>query len=217
MPDAPSLASVIRGAIEAHALELHTAMPGKVLSYDAAAQTADVQPVLRRPMRDVDGERVVEDLPVIPNVPVMFPRTAGAFISLPVAAGDYVLLVLCEGSIDAWRATGEVSDPGDERRHNLSHAVAIPGVFPQAGALDDAHATNIVIGHDGATQIHVQPGGAGGVLIGGPSASEPMVLGTALNTWLSTHTHPAPGGATSPPTEIPTLPNHLSNRHRVDQ
>lgn len=220
MPETPTLAEVIRRAWDARMLDVHTSMPGMVVSYDAATQTADVQPMLRRPMRDQDGERVVEELPVVPGVPVLFPRTASAFVSLPIAAGDFVLLAFCEGSIDAWRGTGDVADPGDERRHNLSHAVAIPGVYPAAQALGDAHSTNVVIGHDGGTQIHVQPGGSGGVLIGGAAAAEPMILGQTLVTWLLAHVHPAPGGTTSAPTNIPgptDLNNALSANHRIDQ
>lgn len=221
MPDHVSLAGVIGGAIAAALEDVHTCLPCRVVSYSAATQRADVEPQVRRPMRDQNGERVVETLPVIPNVPVLFPRTASAFVSLPVAADDFVLVLFAEASVDAWQATGEVSDPGDERRHNLGHAIAaIPGVFPTAGALDDAHATNVVIGHDGATQIHVQPGGSGGVLIGGPTAAQKMVLGDALKTFLTGLILPVSGASAGPltdPAQLGLLDLALSTRHRIDQ
>jgi hypothetical protein len=42
-----------------------------------------------------DGSRVYLELPEIPFVPVLFPRTASYALTLPVAPGDFVLLVFC--------------------------------------------------------------------------------------------------------------------------
>ena len=150
MPDSsPQLAAVISAAIETKMVDVHTSLPARVESYDAGAQTADVKPMIRRVMRSQTMERVAEDLPVIPTVPVLWPRGGGAFLSLPLAAGDFGLLVLTEYSIDRFRSTGEDTDPGDERRHDLANAVFIPcALYPRSQSLSDVSDTEVRFGLD---------------------------------------------------------------------
>lgn len=137
---------------------LHTALPGRVESYDPATQRADVQPLIRRRIPKAGTDRrewAYEDLPLIPSVRVIHPRGGGAFIHLPIATGDTVLLVFCETGIGHWEAgDGSISDAGDERRHHLAHAVAIPGFYPASKNIPsvDANRRELVIGfEDGAT------------------------------------------------------------------
>lgn len=155
--DSPGLPTVIREAISARLVDVHTAMPGRVESYDAAGQTADVQPQLKRVVRSATGERTAEELPVIPSVPVGFPGGGGFFVSFPLAVGDTGLLIFSEYSIDRWRTQGEQVDPADERRHGLSGAIFVPGLKTQAGALADADATHMRLGADGSYVVEIQP------------------------------------------------------------
>lgn len=134
----PSDAEVIRDAIEARLLDVWTAMIGRVQSYDATKQVADILPVVRRPLSSADGDIEHEDLPVLPNVPVLQPRAGGFFIHLPVMVGDTVLVIFTSDSFQMWRETGSVVNPGDLRRHSLTNAIAIPGIFPNAQPLTDA-------------------------------------------------------------------------------
>ena len=140
---------------------LHTAMPGRVESYDAAAQTCDVLPQLKRQVPDGEGGYTTEALPVLSGVPVCFPRGGSFFLSFPLAKGDFVLVVFSERATGNWRQKGEASNPGDLRMHSLAGAVAIPGVYPTSGALDDADGTNLVLGKDGtaAAQIGITSSG----------------------------------------------------------
>lgn len=130
-------------------------MPGRVESYDVALQVADVKPQLLRVARDEDGERVPEDLPVIPSVPVIFPGGGGHFITFPIATGDFGMLLFGEYAIDRWRVAGEAVDPGDERRHGLSGAVFLPGLRTRAGTNADADGTNLALGKEGGFVLHV--------------------------------------------------------------
>lgn len=162
--------------LEAHLngalLDLHTALPGVVKSYDATKQVADIQPTIKRVDRDENGAKVAIDPPVISSVPIMWPRAGGYFITFPLAPGDSVLLVFCESELGAWLDSGQVAHPGDEGRHTLAGAVAIPGLFPVAGALSagDAGTGHFVAGKAGGPQIHidgstVQLGAAGGQFV----------------------------------------------------
>jgi hypothetical protein len=125
----PDLADTIREVIEARLRDLHTALPGEVLAFDAATQTATVRPTVWAAVLGEDGRYVNEPLPEIYDVPVMFPRTAAGYITFPLVAGDTVLLVFCERPIGQWRYTGRDGSPGDQSAHGLGSAVAIPGLF----------------------------------------------------------------------------------------
>lgn len=122
----PSMAEVIKQAIETRLSDLHTALPGTITRYDSAKQQCDVQPNIKR--KYVTGQLV--DIPVIPNVPVVFQRSEKAFISFPLKAGDQVLLVFSERSLDRWLVSGGQVDPADPRKHHLTDAVAVPGLYP---------------------------------------------------------------------------------------
>lgn len=125
----PTLAGLLDGFIEDHLERLHTWLPGRVESYDDATGRATVQPLIKRAYVDETGERQVERLPSIPGVPVVFPGSGGRRIKWDVLAGDVVILLFCEASIDRWLALGREVDPADDRRHSLSDAIAIPGLL----------------------------------------------------------------------------------------
>lgn len=130
------LPEAIRAAIDSRLAQAHVALPGIVVSYDASAQTADVRPGVRRPLpTDEDGAYVTEDLPVIPAVPVCWPRGNGQHFAPGLAPGDGVLIVVCDIDYTTWHRTGSVSDPADLRRHALAHAVCVPGFAPASAAL----------------------------------------------------------------------------------
>lgn len=120
----PTLADVFQGALRRHQQDLHVALPGRVERYDAGTQKADVKPLLRVPA----GEEFYS-MPVINDVPVMFPRAGGAIFSMPVQVGDGVLLVFSERSLDEWLQSGGEVSPEDPRMHDISDAVAIPGLY----------------------------------------------------------------------------------------
>lgn len=166
-PGSPEGIDVTKAWIERYLDGVHTAFPARVQSYDGANQVADLEPLVRSPVLQPDGSVVYEDLPMLPSVPVLLPRSAGWFIGLPLGEGDTVLVVCCEVAIGHWRAgDGSPQYPGDLRRHHLAHAVAIPGLFVRSAALghappspsaDGAQATDpaIVIGSDGVSGTRV--------------------------------------------------------------
>lgn len=180
----PTLAEVLRTAMRAELGDVHVALPGRVEKYYAAEQKADVKPLLMRGLVTGDGEDVVEPLPVIPGVPVAFPRAGGFFVSFPVAAGDHVLLVFCERSIDRFAVgNGADTDPVDLRRHSLADAVAYPGFYPFSKSFA-AHATDMVMGKDGSARIHLKPSGE--VHLGQENPAEFVALATKVLNELTT-------------------------------
>lgn len=156
MSRSPTLSEVIRLAIDTRLVDVHTSMPGRIESYDAATQKADVQPLLKREQQAIDGD-LIETLPIIPSVPVAFPRFGDHRITFPVAKGDFCVLMFSEASIDAVQASqsGQPVDPGTYERHNLSDAIAHVGWAPDSAALAPTDADDITIGKDGGAAIHI--------------------------------------------------------------
>lgn len=197
MPITPEMSDVIASAIESALVDVHVALPGIVQSYDEATQTADIVLQVKRVLPVSDGSVATEEMPVLPNVPVSFQRSASFFVSLPIAAGDSGLVIFNEQSIDRWRSNGSPSDPKDVERHGLSGAVFVPGLFPNDGALVDAHATNMVVGLDQNNgQIHITP--AGSILLGADATKKVAREGDAVEVTIPALTVvdvPGTGGA----------------------
>jgi hypothetical protein len=123
------LSQVIRRALKSYGETVHTAMPAQVVSYSAATKQVNVQPVLDFDLL-IGGQLQPQKLPVIYNVPVVFPGSSKFCIQWDLVKGDGVLLIFSEASIDKWKSgSGGETDPGDTRRFALSDAVAIPGLF----------------------------------------------------------------------------------------
>ena len=122
----PSLSQAIDEAIEARLVDLHTAMPAEIVSYDSATALAQVKPHFKRKFVTQASATAI---PVISNVPVMMPRTKSAHVRLPISKGDTGLLVFSERSLDTWLERSMDHDPKDSRHHSLADAVFIPGLF----------------------------------------------------------------------------------------
>lgn len=154
-PPYPTERDILDAREEQFELRIFGPMPGRVQSYDPALQVADVVPLIRQQVPQPDGTYVMEELPIIPCVPVCVPRSGAAMVSLPIAAGDTGLLIICGPAIGHWRVgDGDVTDPGDLRRFHLSHAVFLPvGLVPRSKALRNTAAA-------GETPLHpVVPNG----------------------------------------------------------
>jgi len=159
----PELADVIAQAIEDRLADVHVMLPGRIDSYDPATQKAGVEPLIKRLQSTVDGE-LSEDLPVIPGVPVCFPRAGGFKLTMPVQTGDRCMLVFCERSTETYQIGQErqastdlirQTDPGTFEMHNLSDPVAVLGWYNDAEALSATDETDMVMGEDGGPVVHI--------------------------------------------------------------
>jgi hypothetical protein len=151
-----SLTALINSALDAALSDLHTHLPGRVESYDPATGLASVVPLLKRKYAADDA---AIELPVIPGVPVMHPRAGNAWVKLPIAAGDMVLLEFSERSLDRWLEKGGVVDPEDPAKFSLNDAVAYPGLYPKPSALAQKGATTSLEIVNGNTVIEITAGG----------------------------------------------------------
>ncbi len=74
MTKIPTLAQLLKQAIENRLLDVHTALISRIENYDSNTQLADIQPVLKRAITSLDDHIRQEDLPLLVDVPVIFPR-----------------------------------------------------------------------------------------------------------------------------------------------
>lgn len=116
---------LLRRAIQYYLAHVHTAQPGEIVDYDPETQLASVKPLIMFPLSN--GKSL--STPVIHRVPVQFSRSRAASISFKITKGDPCTLIFCERSLDAWMEKGEEAPPSQPRRHDLTDAIAIPGLF----------------------------------------------------------------------------------------
>ncbi len=202
MDDTPDLIAVLETWFETFSRDLHTAFPGKVERYNAAKQVVDVQPMIRRAIENEDGEVVSEDLPLLPSIPLLFPRMGLWSVTFPVAQGDWVMVLCSEGSIGHVRHTGEKMDTGDLRRHHLSHAVALCGFAPTPVALTDVSTEDLVICRQGGGKIAITSDGV--VHLGQNPAAQFVALANRVDAAIGNivsafNSHGHGGNGASPP------------------
>jgi len=126
--------------------EVHTALPGKIISFNPDKCEADVLPYGK--FKLPDGSQL--DYPQINGVPVYVMQGSGqtATFAYPIKPGDECLLLFSEQALDTWRTQAE-SDT--DLKFDLTNAVALVGLFSQPNPLvkeacdDDA----VIIEKDG--------------------------------------------------------------------
>lgn len=156
MTRTPRLETVVDTVVENRLAAVHTCMPGRVVSFDGDRNAISVQPLLRDSYIDDDGVNQSESLPVISDVPVVYPRGGGGSFSImfPLGAGDLVTLIFSEKSMDRWLSgDGSEVTPADLRKHQLSDAYAVPGGYPFQEAVSPVG--DKVVFTYGSTSIHI--------------------------------------------------------------
>ena len=107
------------------------AIPGVVQSYNSNTNTAEIQPAIRERVVKEDGTIEYVNLPLLINVPVVFPQSVGIGITFPIKKNDEVLVVFSDLAIDNFWEKGSVQNPIEVRRHDLSDGIAIPCLLSQ--------------------------------------------------------------------------------------
>lgn len=159
-----SLNEIIDAALRGLQGRLFTGVPAYVKSYDPVKNWIDAEIVVQQAYFNRLGDREYEKFPLLPNVPVIWPRAGGKVLRMKLAVGDSVWLMFSQASLAEWRTTGQVSEPIDSRRHSIGYAYAVPGAFPDTKPLNPVDAAHIeqdqaVFGEDGGNHVRVGPTG----------------------------------------------------------
>lgn len=129
---------MLRQVLDNASAKIRVQMPAQVVSFDANKQTIVAQPLVREKIIDrYNGEIQWIQLPQLVDVPVCFPQGGNFVMTMPVQAGDEVVLSFTDTNIDSWWHSGGVQNWNDRRRHDLSDAIALIGVNSTPNVISD--------------------------------------------------------------------------------
>lgn len=149
----PSLLYVLDKHATNERLDIHTALPAKVVSCDG--HSATIRLMITQVMKGGD----VLELPPLVDVPVGFYRGGGFCVTVPIKAGDEGLAIFSERCIDGWYASGETSKPLDARFHDYSDAFFLPQGSSQPNRIPDYSTDSLSMQtDDGETFIRIKSG-----------------------------------------------------------
>ena len=175
--------------------EVWTALPGIVEAFDAGKETLTIRPAVLIPLTGTDGSVELVQMPLLLDVPVIFPSGGGFTLTFPIVKGDEVLVIFASRCIDAWWASGaaHLSNTkafiGEMRLHDLSDGFAIPGPTSQPRKISGISSDSVQLrSNDGAAFIEIKNGhlvtieAPGGLVITAPTIEMNAANSVALNT-----------------------------------
>jgi hypothetical protein len=116
---------------------------GTIKSYNASLNTAEISVNFKTQL--ADGR--IFDGPVLADCPVFVLSGGGAFINMPIVAGDTCIVLFNDRDIDTWWFSGQVYVPNSPRAHSFSDGIALVGIRPLTNPLGlDASAMAINAG-----------------------------------------------------------------------
>lgn len=129
---------------------IHTALPGKIVSYDPGRNLARIQPV----GKFVTMDSKVLDYPLLTDVPLSFPysQRAEVGVTFPVEPGDSCIIIVSEVELDQWRSGAESNVP---LKFNLTSAMAVPSLILGGATMAKACSRSAVVITSGSTEIVV--------------------------------------------------------------
>lgn len=127
---------------QSHQASIYTALPGIITGVNLDALTVTVQPAIKGIITQKNGVRNVVAMPLLPDVPIYFPRGGGYTLTFPIAVGDECLVVFSSRCIDSWWQSGGVQSPTELRMHDLSDGFALIGPFSQVQKIANVSATS---------------------------------------------------------------------------
>ena len=98
--------------------------------------------------RRVSGDKI-SDYPILVDCPYFVLQGGGAYIDMPVTAGDYCLVLFNDRNIDVWWDTANVKEPEDRRKHSLSDGIALVGINPKTSYLEKDGSIVRILGTSG--------------------------------------------------------------------
>lgn len=110
---------------------LRCCIPGVIQQYDHKTNTASIQPAIREEIVNEDNTVQYMNLPILVNVPIVFPSCSVGSIKMLLKQGDECLVLFSDLSIDNFWKYANVQNPIEVRRHDLSDGIAIPCVLSQ--------------------------------------------------------------------------------------
>lgn len=152
----------IRAAIQGERLDIWTALPGIIQSYDVTedgGMTCSVQPAIQAQITSqVDGSKTWVNLPLLVDCPVYFSSGGGCTLTFPLAEGDECLVIFASRCIDAWWQNGGVQQQAEFRMHDLSDGFVFAGVRSKPRLLPNLSTSKVQLrSDDGLVYFDLHP------------------------------------------------------------
>jgi hypothetical protein len=206
-----TLTDVLRAFLAEFSDGLNTAFVGRVTKYFPLTQVADIKPIVRKLRPDVQlGEESTVSIPTLPCVPIAWPGGGSTSITFDLSAGDVVLCIVTDRSIEDWQFLGTPDViPQSDRRFDLSDVIAIPCIRPMVNPLPPTAYK------PGSITMAFK-----NLCLGSSAAVDAMALASIVDAHLATivtafnlHTH---GVVPVPIAPIAPLPSVGSSKVKVD-
>lgn len=162
--------------------DIHTTTIAKVTKVNT--KTLNAKPIINR---IVDGVSI--ELPEFAEVPIIHLHGGASSIRMPIAIGDYCLLLISERCIDDWYFGKDNIEPREYRMHDYSDAIALVGIYNQGGELTNVTKTTIIgdVNMTGNLAIIGNITVTGDVTVSGTITGQIDVIGGGIS--LKNHTH----------------------------
>ncbi len=108
----------LRMAMDGRLSSLWVSIPGIVTKVDFDKMTLEVQPAIQGIVEDQYGNFKNVNLPVLVDVPIVFPSAGGFTLTLPIKTGDEVIVLFASRCIDSWWQSGGIGVPMEQRMHD---------------------------------------------------------------------------------------------------
>ena len=179
-PEDPSLSDVFDLAFQNLGRQLRVCVPGKVIAVNGN-QLVDVQPL--HLVKYTTGETAM--MPIVQDVLVSMAVGTNYSVKLPVAVGDTGLVLFADRALDVYAASDGTTplDPLDNRTHDLTDAIFVPGLPTVSTQTTDA-TTDLVL-TNGAAQVRLLANGKVQIKNG---SQDLLALMDSLLTVLTTQT-----------------------------
>ncbi|MTC35815.1 translation initiation factor IF-2 [Providencia alcalifaciens] len=161
---------------------LFVALPCIVQSFNPEAVTIEAQPAIKWRVNE-DGVDKTVPLPLLVDVPVIFPRGGGATLTFPIKSGDECLVIFADRCIDYWWQSGGVQEAVDPRKHNLSDGFALVGPQSQAQKISGISTSEVQLrSDDGSAYIAINTGSKDVTVITPAKLTATAKGGTEINS-----------------------------------
>lgn len=165
---------------------LRCCIPCIIQSYDPEKGTVECQPAVREKIINQNEENEYRNLPLLLNVPVVFPSNSEYAVTFPLKKGDECLVLFSDLSIDNFWQKGNVQNPIEDRRHDLSDGIAIP--CNMSLTKERRTGDGLLLSSSGSS-----------ILISGSEITFSGGSRSITFTQLYNHVHPTPFGVSGPP------------------
>lgn len=124
--DNPTLEDLLDAAIEAALRDVRVWLPGEIRSYDSGTRRAVIQVMIPDGWIDEAGQRQSTTLRPFTDIPAALTGSGSTRVKFPIKPGDPCLILFSSSCITAYKATGRLVDPKDDRHHHEADAFFVP-------------------------------------------------------------------------------------------